>query len=547
MVSSNIKEQAIVSTQNRRQNTSINRRDFIKRTTAAASAVFALPLAPLPLTGSAFGHAIPGWSKLDSIVFADDPFGLGVASGDPEPESVVIWTRLAPNPQSDDSLLTEKVPVRWEVALDEKMQNIVAKGTVRAAPESAHSIHVEVNGLRPSQWYWYRFSVAAGSSPVGRTKTTPPANRPNDRVNFAFASCQHYEAGYFTAYRHMAKEDLDMVFHLGDYIYEGGPTADRPRMHNGPEIISLADYRKRYALYKSDPLLMVAHASFPWGVVWDDHEVDNNYASLIPEATAPPVDFAARRRAAYQAWYEHMPVRRSTLRRGSEVQIYRPIRYGTLANFYMLDTRQYRTDQPCGDGAKAPCPESLDPRATILGPQQGEWLNRELRDSRARWNVLAQQVMMAQVDSLAGSDQRFPMDQWNGYAMERRRLLEFLGNNRISNPIVLTGDIHTNWAADLKPDFASETSPVVGTEFVGTSISTGGDGSDVRPTTPLILSENPHIKFFNAQRGYVRCSVTPSRWQTDYRIIDAITRPDANVSTRASFVVEDSRPGAKPA
>lgn len=514
--------------------TNAARRDFIKLL-GAASATLIRPVAAWP---------VAGWAKSDALRFADDPFSLGVASGDPWPDGVVLWTRLAPDPLSGGGMPERDVLVKWEVATDERMQSVVARGTATASPRWGHSVHVEVRGLLPARWYWYRFTVDAGSSPVGRTRTAPARGAQNGRMNFAFASCQHYEAGYFTAYRHLAAEDLDLVLHLGDYIYEGGPADGRVRRHNSPEIKTLADYRNRYALYKSDPLLKQAHANFPWAAVWDDHEVENNYAGLISEDDAPREEFARRRAAAYQAYYEHLPLRRSALR-GGGVEIYRRLDFGPLATFYLLDTRQYRTDQPCGDGTKPVCPAALSPRATILGERQERWLLGHLGQPRARWNVMAQQVMMAQVDSLVGPGEQLSMDKWNGYLVARKRLLEFLRRGKPANPVVLTGDIHTNWVADLKPDFARDDSPVVATEFVGTSITSGGDGSDVRPNTAAVLSENPHVKFFNAQRGYVRCSVTPERWQTDYRVVASVTQPDAPLRTRASFVVEDSKPGAE--
>ncbi len=497
------------------------------------------------LTGAALVYPIAGWAKSDGVNFADDPFSLGVASGDPWAESVVLWTRLAPDPLNGGGMPARKVPVKWEVATDERMQNIVAKGAASAEPEWGHSIHVEVKGLKPSRWYWYRFTVDAGSSPIGRTRTAPASNARNDRMNFAFVSCQHYETGHYAAYRHMNDEDLDLVIHLGDYIYESGPTANRVRKHNSPEIKSLEDYRNRYALYKSDQMLQQAHARFPWALVWDDHEVDNNYAGLIAEDNAPIEEFSARRARAYQVYYEHMPLRRSVLRGGKGVEIYRRLNFGNLADVYMLDTRQYRTDQPCGDGRKPACPESLDEKATMLGTGQEQWLKRGLDRSGARWNIIAQQVMMGQVDGMAGPEQQFSMDQWNGYAAARKRLLTFLHDRKPSNPVVLTGDIHSNWVADLKPDFNREDSPVVATEFVGTSITSGGDGADVRPNTASLLSENPHIKFFNGQRGYVKCSLTTERWQSDYRVLETVSQPEAPISTRATFVVENGRPGAK--
>lgn len=508
-----------------------NRREFLSGGAALTCAALLLPSA--------------GWARGAAFRFAADPFSLGVASGDPWPDGVVLWTRLAPDPLNGGGMPAQKVPVKWEVAEDERMGKVVASGTTMAAPEFGHAVHVEVSGLKPARWYWYRFKVDAGASPLGRTRTAPAQDARNEQLRFAFASCQHYETGYYTAYKHLVAEDLELVMHLGDYIYEGGPTEKRVRRHNSPEIKTLADYRNRYALYKSDALLKAAHAQFPWAVVWDDHEVDNNYAGLIPEDNQARAEFARRRAAAYQAYYEHMPLRRAVLKRGSRVEIYRRLNFGGLASIYLLDTRQYRTDQPCGDGNKPVCPESLAAQATMMGGEQEQWLMRGLEKSRARWNVMAQQVMMGALGNTAEAGRRFPMDHWNGYAAARRRLLEFLRERKPANPVVLTGDIHSNWVNDLKPEFYRDDAPVVAAEFVGTSITSGGDGSDVRPTTAANLAENPHIKFFNGQRGYVRCRVTPEQWQTDFRVLATVSQPDAPISTRASFVVTNGQPGAR--
>jgi alkaline phosphatase D len=508
-----------------------NRRDFLMSAGA--------------LAGAALIDRVLGRAQSAGPRFAADPFSLGVASGDPWPDSVVLWTRLAPDPTGGGGMPRQAVDVRWEIAGDERMRNIVARGTTTARPELGHSLHVEVFGLKPARWYWYRFMSGDGASPVGRTRTAPALNSRVDRLAFAFASCQHYETGFYTAYQHMIAEDLDLVVFLGDYIYEGSAQPGRLRAHNGAEPTTLAEYRNRYGLYKSDPLLKQAHASFPWIVTWDDHEVENNYAGEIDEKNGPRQTFLARRAQAYQAYYEHMPLRPSAFRRGPAVEIYRRLRFGDLMEMNVLDTRKYRTDQPCGDGTKPLCPEALDPKATMMGPAQERWLMRGLGQSRARWNVIAQQVMVAQVDAALGPEKRFSMDKWNGYIESRNRLLDFLHRRKPSNPVVITGDIHTNWAADLKTDFDREDSPIVGAEFVGTSISSGGDGSDTQPTTEQRLAENPHIKFFNAQRGYVRCALTPERWQTDYRVLAAVTQPDAAISTRASFVVENGRAGVK--
>lgn len=474
-----------------------------------------------------------------------NPFKLGVASGDPTPDGVVLWTRLAPDPLNGGGMPAAPAEVEWQVARDERMSDIVKKGRATAAPNLGHSVHVDVRGLEPSRWYWYRFKVGSHESIVGRTRTAAESRKPLSKLSFAFASCQHYETGFFTAYQHMAQEDLDLIIHLGDYIYEGSTQQNRPRAHNSAEINSLNDYRNRHALYKLDPDLQKAHALFPWIVTWDDHEVDNNYADDKAEDGAARDQFLERRANAYQAYYEHMPLRRESLPRGSKMRLYRRLQFGDLAEFSVLDTRQYRTDQPCDDGTKPQCPAALLESATLLGSEQESWLLNNLKRSKVKWNVLAQQVMMAKVDRRAGPEQAYALDQWSGYEVERNRILKFLSEQRPSNPVVLTGDIHSNWVADLKVDFSDLKSPAVGTEFVGTSITSGGDGADTMPAVQAYLPENPHVRFYNNQRGYVRCTITPDRWQSDYRVLKAVSTRDQPISTRASFTVESGRPGAQ--
>ena len=475
----------------------------------------------------------------------DSPFALGVASGDPADDGVVLWTRLVRDPLNGGGMPPEPVDVRWEVADDESMRRIVKHGRVTASAAWAHSVHVEVDGLEPGRVYWYRFHAGAATSPVGRTRTLPRRSDDVDRLRFAFVSCQHYEAGFFTAYRHLAAEDLDVVFHLGDYIYEGPGRDSQARKHHGLELATLEDYRNRYAQYRLDPDLQAAHAAFPWIVTPDDHEVDNNYAGAVSENNDPPDLFMRRRAAAYQAYYEHMPLRRRSVPRGPAIQLYRQFNYGKLASFFVLDTRQFRTDQPCGDGSKPQCPGMSDPRATLLGPAQERWLFDEVGGSNGQWNVLPQQVMMAKVDRMPGPDERFSMDQWSGYDACRTRLLEFFAARRPSNPVVLTGDIHSNWVNDLKVNFRDAAAAAVATEFVGTSIATGGDGVDQAPAMKDVLGENPFVKFQNSQRGYVSCSVTREAWHADYHVLDYVSRPGAPRKTRASFRVTNGRPGAE--
>jgi len=508
---------------------SLKRRSFLQTSSLAAAAVW---------SGRALGVA------REAVKLPGYPFQLGVASGDPTPDGMVLWTRLAPSPlEVGGGMPQEPIKVSWMVAADEAMGKVVASGVANAVPDWAHSVHVEVAGLQPDRWYWYQFKVGGEVSAKGRTRTMPAAGTMPERLKFAFASCQHYETGLFTAYEHMAKEDLDLVFHLGDYIYEYAGIDKRVRKHVGPEITVIDDYRTRHAQYKSDPALQAMHAAAPWMVTWDDHEFDNNCAGDISEedgvATA---DFLLRRAAAYKAYYEHMPLRRSALPKGPDMLIYRGLAFGQLAQFFVLDTRQYRTDQPCGDHNKPPCGEEMNPEATIMGLEQREWLFRGLSESKAKWNGLAQQVMVARVDRLAGEAVGYSMDQWPGYEMERRALLRYLHDQKIANPVAFAGDIHSNWANELIADFDDLDSKSVATEFVGTSISSGGDGAEQPKGYAELLSENPFVKFHNAERGYVSCEVTPKTWRTDFKTVEYVSRPGAPLNVRASFVVEDGRP-----
>lgn len=482
------------------------------------------------------------------VATGDYPFKLGVASGEPSPDGFVIWTRLAPKPLEGGGMPEENVEVRYQVATDEKMTQVVAKGTAVATPDLAHSVHVEVVGLEPARWYFYQFTATGETSPIGRTRTAPKADAMPDKLRFAFASCQHYEHGLFTAYKHMAAEDLDLVAHLGDYIYEYAGAERKVRKHVGPVLDLLVDYRNRHAQYKTDEYLQAAHAKCPWLVTWDDHEFANNCAGLISERTDEPVEMYRRRRVnSYRAYYEHMPLRAAQIPQGPAMHLFREVPFGGLADFQVLDTRQYRTDQPCGDGNKLPCPEVYSKKATLLGERQEQWLYKTLKQSPAKWNVLTQQVMMARADRAPGMLEAFSMDQWPGYEANRQRVLQFFADNPTVNPIVITGDIHTNWVNDLQTDSTDAKSPVVGTEFVGTSISSGGDGQEANKNTAATLAENPFVKFHNAERGYVSCEVTAKEFKSHYRTVPFVTKPDAPLVTRKTFVVEHGRPGAKEA
>lgn len=479
-------------------------------------------------------------------VFSANPFTLGVASGDPDTNSVVLWTRLAPEPLVPGGGMDRRiVSVQWEIADDESFRKVHLSGQELATPQLGHSIHAEVTGLKPATWYWYRFRAGDAISSTGRTRTMPADEDTPDKVRFAVTSCQNYEQGLFTAYEQMAQDEVDMVFHLGDYIYEYEAGRNgKVRTHLGAEINSLDDYRIRHAQYRSDSLLNNMHAQCPWIVTWDDHEFDNNCAGSISEQKeVSTVDFLIRRANAYQAYYEMMPLRRSCLPQGPDMQIYRQLGFGQLANFMVLDTRQYRTDQP-NDDKKSPLNEAaLLPTNSLLGQAQRGWLCQNLIESSAIWNVLAQQVMMGMVGfALDGDELKYSMDQWPGSAYERMQLIKFLADRRVSNPVVLTGDIHSNWANELRIDDRQSDAPIVATELVATSLSSGGNGVDKPKGHERLLADNACVKFMNGQRGYILCDVTPKRWQADYITVDQVVQPGGKCSKRATFVIEAGHP-----
>jgi alkaline phosphatase D len=481
-------------------------------------------------------------------IFEAYPFSLGVASGDPLPGGIVLWTRLAPRPLDGGGMPMTGVEVDWEVARDDRFASIVQKGTSIARPELAHNVHVEVEGLEPGREYWYRFHAGDETSQTGRTKTAPEAGAAADRLRFAVCGCNHYEDGYFTAFRRMAEEQFDFIFHTGDYIYEGrsdgGRIDRRLRRHNGDELFTVVDYRNRYALYKMDRDLMAAHASAPWIVTWDDHEVANNYAGDIDQNNTPPELFALRRAAAYQAYYETMPLRAAALPTGSHMRIYRRLQFGNLIDLNVLDTRQWRSDQPCGDGARTNCSERLAPTQTMMGADQEKWLFDNLATARAKWTVIGQQVYSFAFDRIkAMPDGQFSMDKWDGYVAARQRLYNRLLETHAPNPIVLSGDVHQHYGADLKLDFTDLRSPTVGVEFTNTAVTTMGDGSDVGGMWETVKNDNPHIKFHSNRRGYIACTATPRQMRADFKVLDKVTVPDLPAHVAGSLVVEAGRPG----
>jgi alkaline phosphatase D len=506
------------------------------------------------------GTAAAGLLAAPSLIRAQNlwrhyPFSLGVASGDPAPDGFVIWTRLAPEPlELHGGMGIGIMPVGWEVASDDKFAQIVAKGEALARPELAHSVHVEVSGLAPGRPYFYRFEAGGEQTITGTARTLPPLSASPQQLRFGIAGCQHYENGFFTAYRHLAKEDLAFIFHYGDYIYEyrGDPLSKTynsgslyvpVREHVGGMLMSLDDYRQRYAQYKSDVDLQRAHAAHAFFMTFDDHEVDNNWAGDTDEDGTPPEIFRARRAGAFQAWYEHMPVRRPQFPNGSAIQAYRGARFGNLAQFDFLDTRQFRTDQPCGDGFKTACPGVFSPGARMINAEEEGWLTRNLQRRDARWNVVAQQVMMMSLDRRRSPGEApskiLNMDSWAGYEVPRERLLARMRG--LDNVVVLTGDEHQNFAGIL-----NDRDKPVAVEFVSTSISSGGDGQDLRPGSDTILANNPQLKFINDQRGYLTCELTPDEWRTNFMVLDQVRTPSAKLSKRATFAIARGEPALRP-
>lgn len=508
------------------------RRNFLLRSTALTAAL-----------------ALPSPRIIAQPHFTQNPFSLGVASGYPQPDSVVLWTRLAPDPLNGGGMPEAPVALRWEIAADARFSKIVDRGEVLATPQFAHAVHVSARGLEPSRWYWYRFMAGDAVSTTGRTRSAPAADDARGKLAFAIASCQHYEHGQYAAYRDMAQQPLDFVVHVGDYIYESSWGRSKVREHHSPEPYTLAGYRNRYAQYKLDPNLQAAHAACPWLVTWDDHEVDNDYARDRSQDLDPVDAFLARRAAAYQAWYEHMPLPPGTWTGGPDMKIYGTHAMGNLARIQLLDMRQYRDYHVCprpgrGGGNQVKvleCPERLQPGRSVLGATQEQWLETALTQSPARWNIIAQTTLMAQAERGAADERMVHTDGWDGYPAAREKLLRFIAERKIRNTVVIGGDVHFAMAGDLKVDFDRERSPVIASEFVGTSISSFGPS---RARIEALLAANPHVKFANgARRGYAKFEVTPQRWETSFRAVADVADAQSRVFDLAQYVVEDRHPG----
>jgi alkaline phosphatase D len=487
-----------------------------------------------------------------------NPFSLGVASGAPRPDGFVLWTRLAPEPLSADpqtpgGMTGGDVALRVEIATDDAMKTIVRRGTATAERKFAYSVHLDVAGLEPGRPYWYRFLSGDAASPVGRAITLPAPGASPAALRFGYVSCSNYEHGYFSAYRHLTDENPEFVIFLGDYIYEYvdevHPTV---RRHcDGIEAATLPTYRNRYAQYRLDPDLARLHAQVPSLVTWDDHEVQNDYADKYSEYFDDPAQFLIRRAAAYQAFYEHMPVRPIlSYPDGPLMRVYDRFTFGDLIEISVIDGRQYRSREACyrppdkGGGhleSNAGCPERRDAGRTMMGFAQEAWLYTALAHSKAKWNLIAQDVLMAQLIEKQNGVDEFWTDDWDGYPANRARLLHHIHDSKVANPVVASGDIHSFFANDLKLDFDDQSSPIVATEFVGTSISSYGPPYDLLAKT---LPDNPHVHFFESRRrGYVVADLKPQQMQVRMRGVSDAHDPRAGIETLKSYVVETGRAG----
>jgi len=497
--------------------------------------------APGKLTTGASSSASKGLEYL---------FPLGVASGDPNSDGFVIWTRLAPEPMSETGGMNGPVSVTWQVAEDELFAKVIRAGITTATSDWAHSVHVEVSGLLPLRPYYYRFIAHGQTSPVGRSKTTPLYGANVDHLRFGIASCQHWEQGFFNAYNDMVAQDPDLIIHLGDYIYEAswGPQVRRQAT---TDAVSLTDYRRIHAQYKTDPALQAAHAHAPWLFIWDDHEFVNDYANLEDENYMPLEQVRTRRAAAYKAYYEHMPVRLRSQPKGEHMRLYDYFYYGNLMTMALTDGRQYRDDQACqtdtdGGGrpvARETCPQFDDPKRSMFGKEQERWLMPSFARSGAQWEVLAQPTLFSRLfqKTREGTPAAWN-DGWDGYPAARNMLLKAVEQRQPKNFISIGGDMHSWWQADLKADYNDPNSKVLGSEFVTTSVTAHSYNYN---NFQRMLPDNPHINFVDdRKRGYSLVDLTPDKWLLQMKETTSVYDPKAGAETVRAYVVENGIPGS---
>jgi alkaline phosphatase D len=519
----------------------MNRRELLhalsRRAAAlAASQLFAIPIstlraAPLPAMSS-------------------DPFTLGVASGMPRPDSVVLWTRLAPRPHETlGGLPAAPIEVRWELADDERFALGLRQGQVQAQPQHAHSVHVEVSGLPSGRSFFYRFMAGDAVSPVGRTRTAPPLDAAVSRLRIALASCQHYEQGEYAAHREIAGRDLDLVLFVGDYIYESSNPRYRIRPHEGTVPTTLDGYRARHATYKLDPALQAAHAAHPWVLTWDDHEVENDYAGDRGSARATPEQFLLRRAAAYKAYFEHLPVAPGMAPVGSAMRIHDRYVWGRLAELFTLDNRQYRSRQGCAADDRAggrllnQCDDFADARRSVFGEAQERWLASGLARSDRQWKLLGQGTQLGPSGLDTPLGRRLFTDGWEGYGPARERLLRAIAEPGVGNVINLGGDVHRHLASQLRLRPNDPSSPIVASEFVCSSITSRGLPE---LATEVMRSGNPDLVHARSdERGYAFIEITPAAARCDFRATPFPARLDVPLVSQAKCLVEAGHAGVR--
>lgn len=514
-------------------------------------------IAASAIAGPAIARGLPAPS------WAGNPFSLGVAAGAPALDGFVLWTKLAPDPMAMDTtggMVGPSQPIAYEVATDDAMTKIVRRGTALADATYGYSVHQQVHGLKPGRPYWYRFTSGNAQSRIGRAMTLPPHG--NDALKFAYFSCSHYEYGYFSAYRHAVREHPDFAVFLGDYIYEYHQKDPKKhpivRIHSdgGKEPETLPEWRRRYTQYRLDLDLQLLHANVPALVTWDDHEVQNDYSGDRSEDFMDRKRFLAMRAAAYQASYEFMPLKPISRPHGSDMRLYDRYDFGDLLRVDIIDGRQYRSPEACyGDPKKneghgggghletaTSCPDLFDAKRSMIGLAQEKWLFDGLKTSKARWNVIANDVIMARMRQYNKSNElSWWTDGWDGYPASRQRLMDHIAAARPSNPVAITGDIHSFWANDLKADFNDDKAPAVGSELIGTSVTHYGVSPDFSAN---VIPHNPHVKFFDTDhRGYVSVELTRKQMTARFQAVSNVTDPDATLSTLKTFVIEDGKPG----
>ncbi|WKB51297.1 alkaline phosphatase D family protein [Eleftheria terrae] len=503
--------------------------------------------------GSLFGSS-PGQGPLpdpSERSFADYPFTLGVASGMPRPDSIVLWTRLAPRPyEPGGGLRPTPLAVRWELADDEHFSRPVRAGEQLARPEHAHSVHVQVDRLESGRVYFYRFICGDAVSPIGRTRTAPAEDAPVQRLRLALASCQHYEQGHYAAHRELAARDLDFVLFVGDYIYETSNPTYMVRRHEGRTPTRLDAFRRRHATYKLDPHLRAAHAAHPWILTWDDHEVENDYAADHSRFGGDPHSFLMRRAVAYKAYFEHLPIAPGRAPNGPAMRIHDRYAWGRLAELWTLDARQFRSPQACGeDGPNgggrllSRCASVADPGRSVFGAEQERWLDSGLQHSLRSWKLIGQasQISSWGVDTPFGRS--IYSDAWDGYPAARERLLRGIARGGVQDVIALGGDVHRHVAAQLRAAPNDPGSPIVASEFVTSSLTSRGLPG---VATALIRSANPDLLHARGdERGYAVLELTPRQARCEFRATAFPVAEAARLYTQAAFVVERGHAGVQ--